>query len=290
MCDIWEKNKDEIKELSLEQIRNLFFSFHLRHLKHITLTGGEPFMHKNFLEIYYLICSLRPESDFIISSNGTPTDSIIDFLREVNNHKKIKLEISLFGKGCHDSVTQSEGAFKICERTILTIKKDFPDLRLGIKFVITPWNYSEIEGMADYCSQQRLPLIIKVNENVKTYTNSVKFEENLQKNKFAFSGEQKDRILESLNKIKNKSMVDKELVRYLIMFFAREEIKKICYVPYASLFINSDGNVYRCRMGKPIGNINEQELDSLLNNDNPSLVFRNGDSCKDCCSVLRFFI
>ena len=47
--------------------------------------------------------------------------------------------------------------------------------------------------------------------------------------------------------------------------------ENICFAPWFNIFINADGNVYPCCMGKqdmkPYGNINKQPLKDLLKNE-----------------------
>ena len=87
---------------------------------HLSLTGGDPFMNKDFLEIY---CYAR-EKGFVcdIYTNGLYLADHADFFSEVICRNPRVFYISLYGANAetHDSVTKIKGSF---EKTISLIKQ-----------------------------------------------------------------------------------------------------------------------------------------------------------------------
>jgi len=289
MCDIWEKKSGDLKEMDFKKIKLLFEFPELRQLKHISLTGGEPFLRQDLSEIVCAINDYYPHSRVTISSNGTLTGQIIDFLCRMKKHKNINLELSLLGVKTHDDISGIKGSFENLENTIHKARDRFPSLNLKAKFVITPWNYLAIKETADYCRKQNIPLMIKIVENARSYTNSLKYRQNLGNKSFIFNAEQLKSIIDVLKKLRNNPLVNRVCTEYLIKCLKGKEIGKKCFVPLVSLFINSEGSIYRCRMHDPIGSINESPFNLITAGKQLVENWFNDDNqiCGQCVSLLR---
>ncbi len=287
MCDIWEKKGDACRELDFNKARQMFGHKALRGLKHIYLTGGEPFLRNDLCEIALAVKDSYPRTSVTISSNGTLTARIMEFFERVKQYKNIGLEFSLLGRKKHDDVTGVTGSFENLENTLNEVRKKFPLLDLKAKFVITPWNYLAIEEAADYCREQNIALTVKMVENVRAYTNSLKYRQNLESKRFIFNAEQRESIIDALKKAKNNPAVDRICAEYLIESLEGREIKKKCFVPFVSLFINTEGNMYRCRMDEPIGNINKAPFNFTTAEGR---FLGINPICDQCVSLLRFLM
>ena len=292
MCDIWEKERRDCCELDFNKIRQLFRLRALRPLKHISLTGGEPFLRNDLAEIVSEIKGIYPRLHITISSNGTLTGQITDFLQSTHRYRNIVLEFSLLGTKMHDDVSGVSGSFEKLENTIRKVRQNFPTVNLKLKFVITPWNYMFIENAAAYCLEHKIPLVLKIIENVKSYTNSVRYNENLKSNRFIFNPEQLKLVIAALRKIKHNRMVDRLCIEYLIKNLMGKEKNKPCFVPLISLFINAAGNIHSCRMFEPIGNIYNIPTDyfSSINKSTVNMMDFSQDVCGKCSLLLRYLI
>jgi MoaA/NifB/PqqE/SkfB family radical SAM enzyme len=292
ICDIWEKNERESKELDFNSLRQILGQEVLKRLKHIYLTGGEPFMRADLCEIVLMIKGFYPRSGITISSNGTLTGQILDFLHSTRKFPDIGLEFSLLGVKTHDVISGVKGSFENLENTIYEVRKMFPSLILKAKFVITPRNYIAIEEAADYCQKRNIPLMFKIVENVESYTNSLNYVKNLRDSSFFINAEQAKSIINTLNKIKYNPLVNRLSLEYLVDLLDGKSAGKRCFVPFVSLFINSKGDIYRCRMREPIGNINETPF-NFITAKNQFIENKAGDNsqaCRQCASLLRFLM
>lgn len=292
MCDIWEKRGKESRELSFSKIRQLLELDDMRHLKHISLTGGEPFLRKDLCEIVSVIQGSYPRSSITISSNGTLTGQIMDFLHRTQQYSNISLELSLLGIKTHDDISGIKGSFENLENTIHEVRNRFPALNLKAKFVITPRNYLAIKETADYCRRRSIPLMIKIVENVSSYTNSLKYQQNLGDKTFIFNAEQLKSIIDTLKRVRNNRTVNRLCTGQLINCLEGKKISKKCFVPFFSLFINSEGSIYRCRMHDPIGSINQEPFNFITAGSQLAENRLDGDSqmCGQCVSLLRFLM
>ena len=272
MCDIWEKKPDRREELGLETIARILRSKCAGGLRHIGLTGGEPFLREDLAGIYSLARRLHPDCRITISSNGTLPDAMAGFFSGIDDPEKICLEWSLPGLPAHD------------------VKARFPALQMKAKFVITPWNFEEIGPVARYCAERGLPLLLKLIENVKSYTNSLRHGENLRDRSFVFSPGQRRRILSLLKDTDVARIAERAPLDGVVSSLSDERLRRRCLVPARSLFVNSDGTVYRCRNHEPIGNARSQDLDALRSDDQDpgSLPDGTTDICGACSAFARF--
>lgn len=290
MCDIWEKMPNESYELQQEKIRLILGLNLLKNLKHIAFTGGEPFLKNDLNEIYNMAYSLHPNCYFSISTNGTLTSRILDFFSLIKNFKNISLILTLNGINTHDLIAGKEGAFAEVENTIKRLREFYSKIKITIKFVVTPWNYSDIEKTANYCKKLNLPMVFKMLENVKTYTNSLHYFDNIKTDKFGFSNNQIENIMCSLNNIQGFTVTDKRNIKNIIFFLKNNTLKNKCFCTDYSLFINSDGNIYRCRMMEPIGNINYKDFNARDIFKKPGINYQGNkpSACDKCGSFFRF--
>lgn len=291
MCDIWERKAKNCAELDLEKIRGMFRLKALKNIKQIFLTGGEPFLRKDLYEVVLAAKDSHPRSSITISSNGTLTGQILDFLHKALRHTDISLEFSLLGVKTHDHISGVEGSFANLERTIDEVRDKFPSLDLKAKFVITPWNYLAIKETADYCRRKKIPLMLKSIENVESYTNSLRYRQNLENKSFVFNVEQLKSIIDALKDLRSNPLVNPLRTEYLISSLGGRETGKKCLVPFVSLFVNSEGSVYRCRMRGPVGSINKTPSRLVAAGDRLSRGRLDDDQiCGQCGSFLRFLM
>ena len=114
------------KELTTEEIKDILDQIQREGCLEITLTGGEPLIREDFLEIY----SLAKEKGFIISifTNGLLfTKKIIEYLVK---SPPFSIEITLNGisEDVYEGVTQAKGSFK----NITSVLKELTDKELPL--------------------------------------------------------------------------------------------------------------------------------------------------------------
>ena len=289
MCDIWEKSDGVKQELPERVIADITAMKWFRGINSVTLTGGEPFLRDDLSDIVERFYSASPRINISISSNGTLTEPILQFLARQKSSRRITLEISINGINVLDAIAQTKDTFKRMHATVSKVRECFPRVRLRAKFVITPWNYFEIESVGEYCRSHELPLCIKMIDNVYSYTNSLRYQENIQGRAFVLTTEQKNIISQSLNRVKDLSVVDQNMVYWMIAFLRKRKITKQCFVPWCMRFVTAQGEVYGCRKSASLGNINVLSGDSavLLERRNFSSIV-SSIHCRECMSMFRF--
>jgi len=140
-CNIWEiyKNDPEKRseELTLDEIEKIFKS--MGHIYIFNVSGGEPFLRPDFVEIVELACLYLKPGIIHIPTNAiadkkviAQTEKIIHETRGVpGNFKKV---ISVF-------------------ESLKAMKADFPNLHVELGTVISRWNVNDIEEIASFITK-----------------------------------------------------------------------------------------------------------------------------------------
>ena len=148
MCGIWaEPHKDNLSISDIKKILNLpLFEFPIGS---VSLTGGECFMHPDFDVIFKLLSVMHIKhkiSNIHIVTNGYLTEDILHFLSK-NKRYISGLEMTFSIDGLEKNHTFQRGvndAFTRTISTILKIREEFPEVRVGVKFTINKLNYPDI--------------------------------------------------------------------------------------------------------------------------------------------------
>ncbi|HUU50699.1 MAG TPA: radical SAM protein, partial [Nitrospinota bacterium] len=146
-CNLPLNSRDAIsKELKTGEIFNIFDQIAEAGCLWLLLTGGEPLLRKDFLEIY----TYAKKKGFLISlfTNGTLiTPKIADYLAE---SPPSEVEITLYGvtKETHEKVTGIPGSFKRCQKGIeLLLARKIP---LRLKTMAMTLNRNELSNIKEY--------------------------------------------------------------------------------------------------------------------------------------------
>lgn len=292
-CFYWQRlNTGD--NLSLEEIKKTSLSIGSLHT--LLLSGGEPFLRKELLEICRIFIEQNKISILAVPTNGTLTGQILEFSEEVlRTYPKITLSIavSLDGfKETHDSIRGMPGAFDKAVATLrglAQIKQRYANLESGINTVITRNTLPELKSFMDMVYND-LPIDFQDFELLR--------------------GQYKDKNLElpSLDEIK---LIHRAILKNRERYLVKAKSGKIESVAVISLlkFVNSikerilsgkktafacsagknigvidaNGEVRLCELKPPIGNLrdNNYDLPALLNS--PFALAMKKDIRKNKC-------
>jgi len=267
-CNIWKKVK--VKELDLSEYKNFFKSIGQSPYE-VILTGGEPFLKKEIVEICQLIDRYLKPKVIIIPTNGILSRLISQKTEEILNllsKTKIVLNLSLDGiDSSHDEIRGIPGNFKKLIKTFWALKSiKNKNLDLKIHTVISKFNVKKIPQIYKYVqdnldsssfiteiAEERIEL-----ENVNSkiaplpadYIKSISFLiSEIKKQKFS-----------GLDKITQAFRIEYyELVKRILL--GKKRVIP-CYVGVASAQITPDGNILACCIkAESMGNLREQNYD-----------------------------
>jgi len=139
-------------ELTLIEYERLFSTL-ISPLESVLITGGEPFIRRDLLEIVKLAMTRAGRKKIVIPTNGSQTERILDSVSRLLALPDIELEmqVSLDGfEATHDRIRKVPGLFKEAVRTAQRIHQEFSRVRLN--FMTTLWekNYQEAFDLAQW--------------------------------------------------------------------------------------------------------------------------------------------
>ena len=149
------KSKDE---LSLEEWRNSISEIHNLGYKSVHITGGEPFLHPNIVEI--LSHSIELGLETTILSNGYKIPRLVE--KHPTLFAKLKLaQISLDSMDAeiHNSRRGFKGAFKDALDAINALKR--VNVPIEVSTTVSDQNILDITDIAKYCNSINASLIIR---------------------------------------------------------------------------------------------------------------------------------
>jgi MoaA/NifB/PqqE/SkfB family radical SAM enzyme len=292
-CNIWRKYKDNPeeanKELKIEEIKEMFEkSQYLRHLQGISLTGGEPFLREDFVDLCGFFIEKYPEAIIGIPTNALRPNLIADKLEEISDRYKpkntIDIGISLDGIGKnHDEQRGVSGSYNRALKLIELLNANFPSIEKNMGFTITPQNYKDLLDVYNLSKELDIRFGFRFAES-----SGVFYGDNIEKrfgwDEFILSEveeaivrileDQKKKNLSNLNLKSLLRQIDTIGIDYLSKYhalhatdFIRDPSKSedfTCYSGAHSLFMDPYGNMFPCIMlDKKMGNIRESSFDEI---------------------------
>ena len=280
MCGIWaEPGKKRIDTATFEK---LLQDRSMKGIRHIALTGGEPFLLKDLESYYELAKKYFPKAYINISTNGFLTQRVLNFLNKVDI-KKLSITISYDGIKSHDSIRMVEGSRERLLETAIKIKENFPKIELSLKMTVTNENYGEILETAKQCKILGVPFRFKTLEKLNGCHQSRYPAEIVGDN---YSSPVEGSITRQAKEVLGIGIETNR--KYLKMLIKRNGGKKAgCNCSPKNLFIGIDGNVFLCRKRESIGNIYTHSLFEIWHSEKKQGLV---ESMKNCSSSQLSYI
>jgi len=148
MCNTWKKHIDnpELKksEFKLKDMELLLKNSELKHLKNVSLSGGEPFLRKDIVEIARLIHDYHSHVTFLSPSNCFLTKKVVQKAKEIARFADLTICVSMDGIGdLHDKIRRVPNGFQKLMKTVKELHE--AGISLTWSFTIMPENQYELE-------------------------------------------------------------------------------------------------------------------------------------------------
>lgn len=223
--------------------------------KEIIISGGEPFLNRDIIDIISFIDSKHIR--FKVITNGTCLkQDILNLL--VQKNFTLQFSLNSFNSMVHDSITGITGSYTTICNSIEYIKTNMPDIKIEIRYLLHRGNINELDQISNSILYQKSDKFIldilkfsgrDTNENYKIFNSWEVFE-----------------IYHQINELKNK--IDKISIPKItsICKFC-EESEDIHVYPRIDCF----GYVYPCNLfcgdKYQIGNVFKNSIRQMLNSD-----------------------
>ena len=269
-CNIWRKNPKN--ELTLDEIDE--FSKKYPHFKWFNLTGGEPFLRTDIVDI---VKTLKENSkNFIIfnmiTNAGFSPSYIYEKTKEIVELKipRTIIGVSLDGyKELHEKIRGVKGSFERAIETFLLLKnlsRESKNFRTYFGYTISPWNVGNF--LKTYFEVKSITKNLTLDDfHINVYHVSPHYYSNININ-FVGWNENVRKEVELISRLKPYikanpvNFLDNLFLRDMIKFLRTGKTPHSCKALTSSVFIDSFGNVYPCTIWSvKLGSLRENNYD-----------------------------
>ena len=291
-CFYWTSlNKKD--DLSKDEIFALSRS--LGHIENLNLSGGEPFIRKEFAEICRQFIQHNGVKQIYVPTNGYYTDKTIKAITEVLKEPSLDLfvaEISLDGMPeFHDNFRVAKNAFKKAMETydaLAKLQEQDPRLRIHSIATATQVNMDEIKKLTTYL-YERCPkmdhhnlAIIRGDRKNPTLTGpSLKQYEDLY--------EYIRRLWAPREQSRTGSLVEPMLQWAKVETIKQQRQVVPCRAGQLSGVVYANGDVSLCEIHKPIGNLRKNTFPEIWHSEEAKQL-RQSIARKDCYCTTEVFM
>lgn len=292
MCSAWRKQKDNL-ELKAAQIERIFSDKVLsKSLEIINITGGEPTLREDLVDIIKILASrCRNLKRIDIPTNGIDTIQVIDTFEKIlafllQTNINLAVTVSVDGvSGVHDRVRRVDGAFDAIDKTIDELKELmelYPGLSVGLNTTISRLNYDNLEAVLGYAQQKSLGINFTLAAISEIGVESIDSQE-----LFSLDDTQKRRLAGFVDNLTVKGRIDKRYSKFLLQWLhTGMRAGRCAFREGSSVLCEPDGSLYRC------GNFKDFKIGNLLETPFARLNYGNGRHfdraytmrCKTCNS------
>jgi len=239
-------------EIELHTFEDVVRQCRKMNVLHLTISGGEPMLHKNFIE-FLRICREYEFSVNILSNLTLLTDEI---LTEMKSNYLLGVQVSLYSMdpGIHDEITGVKGSFEITKSAILKLIKH--DVPLQIACPIMKNNKGCYQDVVDWSKK------LKVNAG-SDYVILAKYNHSTENLYCRLSIEEVEEVIRERD-YKDSKYLDKIEIESQKRTNASAD-DNICSVCHSSICVNERGNVYPCAGWQDyiVGNVKKKSIHEI---------------------------
>ena len=301
MCDIWKDNKN-LKQLTENDIQELLISFKKLDTQQVVMSGGEALLNPNF----FRFCEILQKQNIkvsLLSTGLTLKKHAEQLVTWVND-----IIVSLDGtEEIHNSIRNIPDAFQKLKEGVHSIKSLAPGFKITARTVIHRLNFRRWADIIESAKEIGVNQISFLPADVSSHAFN---------REVLWSDQRQDEILLNKNEAEELKTITESIIEiyaadFDLHFIAEspEKLRRIysyyaafyglnpfpykkCNAPWVSAVVEADGTVRPCFFHAPLGNIREDSLSTILNNEK-SIGFRknldmNADNtCIKCVCYLN---
>ncbi|HEY7915045.1 MAG TPA: radical SAM protein [Blastocatellia bacterium] len=291
-CFYWQ-SLNSPDDLTFDEIVNI--SNQLGHIENLNLSGGEPFLRKEFAAICRQFIRKNGVKEIYVPTNGYFTERTITQLRDLLQEKSLKLfavELSLDGMAeFHDRFRATKNAFKKAMETydaLEELQREDPRLQIHAISTATGDNMDEIRRLTTYL-YERCP---KMSHHNLALIRGDRLNPSLQGPKLAEYQElyqYVQRLWRPREQGRYGSIVEPMLQWAKVKTAEKQEQVVPCRAGVLSTVIYHNGDLSVCEAHKPLGNLREKSFKEIWYSDEARRL-RKSISEKECYCTNEIFL
>jgi MoaA/NifB/PqqE/SkfB family radical SAM enzyme len=288
MCNIWRIPR-EVPDLPMGDWIRLLSSELFSDLRELDVTGGEPFVRSDLLDLFQGICDLKGShlnalKSIAVTTNGFLTRRVLEYTGRIlgklrDRHIDLVMVCAMDAIGeMHEKIRNYKDAWAKVNETIEGLKglrEEFPNLIVGLKTTILPLNVGQLEDIVRYADSNGLFTIIS-----PCIVTKARYLNHEQAKELAFSREDVSRMVHFYEGQQHGwSFHGARLVQY----FKEGTMRKPCSCGFNYFFIRSTGELYLCPLlDVGVGNIKETGIKDLFFSERASQIRRKIGRYPEC--------
>jgi MoaA/NifB/PqqE/SkfB family radical SAM enzyme len=291
-CFYWQQ-LNQPDDLSLDEIVAL--SEELGPIENLNLSGGEPFLRKEFATICRQFIQRNGVKEIYVPTNGYFAQRTIDAIRNVLQERSLKLfgvELSLDGMPAfHDEFRRTKNSFKKAMETydaLVELQKEDPRLQIHAISTATEQNMQEIRLLTTYlfdrCPQMmhhNLAIIRGDRMNPTLKGPALQDYRDL----YAYMR----RLWSEREAHRYGSIVEPMLQFAKLQAAEREEQFVPCRAGVLSAVVHANGDVAFCEQRPPLGNLRQQRFMDIWRS-HAATGIRGSIRAKECYCTNEIFM
>lgn len=279
MCDIWKNRRPH--ELAPEHYLKLPAS-----LTDINITGGEPFLRRDIVQIIDNMRRAAPRARFVLNTNGFMVHRIKTTMKQIYEiDPKFGFRVSIDGIGKrHDEIRRIRGGYDKITRALAEVRRiGFRDL--GISFTLGYYNMDELPKVQHLAAREGLEFSLTVTTGSVIY---------FGEDKSSYRPKDTGKVTSLLTAAARRHyarMTPKEIVRGWFTTRLLEHINTgkralPCDAGQGFFYLDSVGNVFACHI-KPwiMGDITKQSFSEIMKNQVHAEKVSNCNGCWMVCTA-----
>ena len=270
MCNIW-KIPGDVPNLSVPEWIDLLSSELLTDIRELDITGGEPFIRDDLIDLFYGICELKQKNltalkSIAVTTNGFLSDRVLTTTEKIlpalqNKDLDLVLVCAMDAVGeLHDRIRNYKNAWSRVNNTIeelVQLRDRHTNLIVGVKSTILPLNIDELSKISEFGDDRGLFTIISpciITEG--RYLNLDRAED------LSFRPEDIEKMIKYFSSDRFRWSFHADS---LIDFFKTGTMKKPCSCGFNYFFVRSNGEMFLCPLiDDSVGNITKESVSELF--------------------------
>ena len=291
-CFYWQQ-LNQRDDLTLDEIVAL--SEELGPIENLNLSGGEPFLRKEFATICRQFIQRNGVKEIYVPTNGYYTDKTVAALRQVLQESSLKLfgiEISLDGMPAfHDEFRKSKNSFRKAMETydaLVELQKEDPRLQIHAISTATETNMREIRMLTTFL-YDRCPRMMHHNLAI------IRGDRKNPTLKGPALQEYRDlyeyvRRLWSQREQRRYGSIVEPMLQFAKLRAAEDERQYVpCRAGVLSAVVHANGDVGVCEQRPPLGNLRKQSFMEIWRSHMAGEI-RKSIRDKDCYCTNEIFM